>query len=208
MEDAIYSDDFQNELEETGNGLFTPGFCKSIFDSCFKRTFNVEYMFNTDMKEFKQKYKYGKEADKPIIFILWNDRFMSHFADQFNIVLRDFTDSFDIYYCNDREEAKQYFNTEVMPEVFPHIYIIDPNVKVPITTKDGTKTDNHYYTKHQSFIFNFSSPNEELMKTIDNFLDDKLRNHFVTEDRTQKTFVKWINSENFKSEVLENTGVK
>lgn len=54
-----------------------------MFDSTFKRTYNVEFIFNTDMAEFRQKYKYGKGAEKPILFISWPEMFMSQYVSDF-----------------------------------------------------------------------------------------------------------------------------
>ena len=48
-----------------------------MYDRCFKRTFNVEFLFNTDMKEFRQKVKFGINAEKPILLIIWPEMFMS-----------------------------------------------------------------------------------------------------------------------------------
>jgi len=48
-----------------------------MFDSCFKRSYNVEFIFNTDMKDFERKYKHGKGAQRPILFIMWPEMFMS-----------------------------------------------------------------------------------------------------------------------------------
>lgn len=41
-----------------------------MLDKSFKRTYNVEFIFNTNMKEFRHKIKYGK-AEKPILLIVW-----------------------------------------------------------------------------------------------------------------------------------------
>lgn len=43
---------------------------------------------------------------------------------------------------------------------------------------------------------------------IDKFLDEKLEHHYVTEDRSQKTFVKWVNTHTFKKEILDNPDIK
>lgn len=123
---AIFSDDYQIELEKS-NGLYTEKFSKELFDSCFKRSFNVEYIFNTDMDEFRQKLKNGTDSKKPILFILWKEMFMSVYIQEFQKVLRDLDNLFEVYFCDDDQFAAQFFNTKMMPLELPHIYIIEPN---------------------------------------------------------------------------------
>ena len=84
-----------------------------MFDQTFKRTYNVEFTFNTDMAEFRQKYTYGKGAEKPILFIFWPEMFMSQYVSDFSSTLRNYNDMFDVYYCNDEDEANKYFNMNV-----------------------------------------------------------------------------------------------
>lgn len=82
----------------------------------------------------------------------------------------------------------------MMPLELPHLYIIDPKSKKLIEQRDGkTNEDNYYTTKYQGFIFDLQHPGGELTQFIDKFLDDKLDHHYVSEDRTQRTFVDWIN---------------
>jgi len=60
------------ELMKTSDDLLVEETAEKLFDQSFKRTYNVEFVFNTDIKKsFKQKYKYGINADKPILFIYW-----------------------------------------------------------------------------------------------------------------------------------------
>lgn len=166
ISDAIFSDDFQIELQKT-NGLFTEKFCKEMFDSCFKRSFNVEYIFNTDMQEFKQKMKHGQDSKKPIMFILWKEMFMSVYIQEFHNALRDLDNLFDVYFCDDDQFASQFFNTKMMPLELPHIYIIEPNQKKEVIPRDGqskplTEENNNFYPKkYQNFIFNISTPSIE-----------------------------------------------
>lgn len=94
----------------TGNGLFTPGFCKEIFDECFKRTYNVEFIFNTDMSQFRKAYKSGK-LEKPILLIYWSEFIMSHYVDEFQKALSEYNDHFDIYFCSDEAEFKKTFDS-------------------------------------------------------------------------------------------------
>ena len=95
-----------------------------MFDRSFKRSYNVEFIFNTDMKEFRQKLKYGKNATKPILFIFWPEVFMSMYSNEYNNVLRNYSDVFDVYYCRNEKEAAKFF--KLGPKELPHIFIIDP----------------------------------------------------------------------------------
>lgn len=36
-----------------GDKPMTEDIAKAVFDKCFKRSYNVQFLFNTDMKEFK-----------------------------------------------------------------------------------------------------------------------------------------------------------
>jgi len=54
---------------------------------------------------------------------------MSQFIGDFQEALRDYNDMFDVYFCKDEEEAKEFFNTKVMPKELPHLYIIDPKAR-------------------------------------------------------------------------------
>ena len=134
LPEVFDSADFQAALQDNG-GLFTPSFCKEVFDQCFKRTFNVEYMFNTDMKEFKHKLE-SEDNDRLLMFILWNDTFMGMNAKQFHKVLRDFNELFEVYYCNDDKVASEFFNTDLMPAEIPMIYIVDTKKRVKVLNRD------------------------------------------------------------------------
>lgn len=107
--DAFSSDFFQNKLMDN-KGLYTHQFNSEVIDTCFKRSYFVSHMFNTDMRDFKAKYKYGKNATKPIIFILWTEMFMSNFAPDFQGVLRNYNEMFDVYFCSDEKKAAEFFN--------------------------------------------------------------------------------------------------
>lgn len=118
-----------SEMENTPAILSGPVVDK-VFDQCFKRTHNVEFIFNTDIKNsFKNKYKHGLNAEKPILFIMWPEMFMSQFIGEFDQTLRKYNDMFDVYYCRDEADAKQFFNTKMMPKELAHMYIIDPKSK-------------------------------------------------------------------------------
>lgn len=137
--------------------------------------------------------------------------FMSQFINEFDSVLRNYNDMFDVYYCKDEADAKRFFNTKVMPKEVPHLYIIDPKSKKEIKSiitdlkggladatseqKDGTKQ--YYVKKYQGFIFNISNPGKELNEFIEKFMDDKLMHYSNSEEREQPSRVKWINTETF-----------
>ena len=57
---------------------------------------------------------------------------MSQFISDFDQVLRNYNNMFDVYYCKDESDAKKFFNTKVMPKELPHLYIIDPKSKKEI----------------------------------------------------------------------------
>ncbi len=61
----------------------TEKLAKDVFDKCFKRTYNVQFLFNTDMKELKALIKGKKKADKPILLLIWPEMFMSQYAQEF-----------------------------------------------------------------------------------------------------------------------------
>lgn len=133
---------------------------------------------------------------------------MSQYATEFQNILREYNGMFDVFYCKDEEFAKQYFNTKMMPKELPHVYIIDPKGKKEIKKRDGTLSKEEFYMpKYQGFIFNIATPGKELTDLIDKFLDEKLEHHFVSEDRQQKSHVKWLNSETFESEIVNNPNV-
>lgn len=126
--DYVDSADFKESLSLT-NGLFTEKFTSEIFDRCFTRTFTVPFFFNTDMKEFGKKFKYGKGADKPILFIYSPPMYMSRYVGDFKAVLKDYLEVFDIYYTDDEKKAQRFFYTKEFPEVIPYVVIIDPKKK-------------------------------------------------------------------------------
>jgi len=50
----------------------------------------VEFAFNTDMKSFGKKFKYGKGADKPILFIYSPPLYMSRYVGEFKDVIKNY----------------------------------------------------------------------------------------------------------------------
>ena len=89
------------------------------------------------MKEFRQKIKYGKNAEKPILFIVWPEMFMEQYFSEFQATLRNYNEMFDVYYCKDVDHANRYFHAKTMPKEIPQLYIIDPKAKKEIKTLEG-----------------------------------------------------------------------
>jgi len=56
------------------------------------------------MKEFREKYKHGKNADKPILFICWP--YMEGLLSEYQATLRNYDGMFDVFYCSDYNVAK------------------------------------------------------------------------------------------------------
>lgn len=50
-------------------------------------------------------------------------------------MLRNYNDMFDIYFCSDHSEARRYFNLDMLPDVFPQLFIIDPKGKQELKKK-------------------------------------------------------------------------
>lgn len=81
------------------------------------------------MKEFGRKFKYGKNADKPIMFIYSPALYMSRYIGEFKEVLKNYSDVFDLYYTGDEKLASRYFYTKEFPDIIPYVVIIDPKKK-------------------------------------------------------------------------------
>lgn len=89
------------------------------------------------MHEFRQKYKFGKNSEKPILFIYWPEFWMKNFVSDYQAVLREYGEMFDIYYCGDEKEAKKYFDIDSMPEMVANVFIIEPNNLQPLKSAEG-----------------------------------------------------------------------
>lgn len=101
-----------------------------------------------------------------------------------------------------------------MPKEITHMYIIDPKSLQRLKCADGydkplsLENQNCYVKKFQGLVFNIAMPQSELSNFIDDFLDDKLRHHYVNLDRSQSGKVKWINTESFEKEIINNDKVE
>ena len=159
--EVINSETYKEELKKSKN-LHTKQFSQTFFDQCFKRTFNVEFAFNTDMKEFREKFKYGKDAEKPILFICWPEMFMKEYMTEYQATLRNYDGMFDVFYCSDHDLAKQYFDMEKMPKELPCMFIIDPKGLQPLKSSEGVnkelslENNNCYTKKYMTWVFNMT----------------------------------------------------
>ena len=59
---------------------------------------------------------------------------MSQFIGEFDTVLREYNNMFDVYYCKDESDAKMFFDTKVLPKELTHLYIIDPKAKKQVNS--------------------------------------------------------------------------
>ena len=206
--DYIGSDEFQSALKQN-HGLVTKSFAAKHFDKSFKRTYNVEFFFNTDMKELKRIMKGQKKTERPVLLLMWPELFMSQYAGELQNALREYNEMFEVFYCREELELRDVLNTRLMPKEVIHMYIIDTQTKEPLKKlescgRDQTEMDVNYFKKYQQFVFNIAQPAEELKKFVEGFLDEKLNHYYVTEDRVQTSFVKTVNADNFESEVIKN----
>ena len=137
----LQSEEFRLLLTRT-NGIQTESFANEIFDRCFSRTFNVEFVFNPNFKEFRHKYLNG--AEKPMLFIYCPPLYMSRYVGEFKEVLKNYQEVFDVYYTDDTEKAGALFYVKEFPEIFPYVLIVDSkkkkildNLYQPKTTSDA-----------------------------------------------------------------------
>ena len=160
------------------------------------------------MKEFRKAIKANNEAERPILLIVWPEHFMSNMVSDFSKVLRNYNDVFDIFYCKDENKAAEFFDVKKMPKEVPHLYIIDPKRKKPIKTRLGNSDPNKFHLeKFEGYIFQLQDPSKELNDFIEKFLDEKLEHVYNSLEREQATAVKWVNSENFETEIVNNNDV-
>lgn len=164
------------------NGIFTEQFCEDIFDNCFTRSFNVEFVFDTNMKEFGKKFKYGEGADKPILFIYSPNLYMSRYVGDFKDVLQNYKEVFDIYYTGDEHQASRFFYTREFPEVIPYVVIIDTKKKKNLKSETGLENlsisnNNFYFQKYRELIF-LNNIKKDLTKLIDKFLDGEVMHYY------------------------------
>ena len=103
----------------------TEELAKSVFDKCFKRSYNVQFLFNTDIKELRQIMKGKKKTEKPILLLIWPEMFMSQYSQEFQNVLRNYNDMFDVFYCRKQSDVADLLNTGIMPKELVHMYIVD-----------------------------------------------------------------------------------
>jgi hypothetical protein len=183
----ISSEEFRTLLGAS-RGLQTERFAADIFDQCFSRTFNVEFAFNPNFKEFRRKFKHG--GQRPLLFVYSPPLYMSRYIGEFKEVLKNYTEVFDIYYTGDEKEASQLFYTKEFPEIFPYVVIVDPKKRKALKAVtagqvaaalegkggDGLNEQNSYPHKYREIIF-FNKISKDLSSLIDKFLDGEVH-HF------------------------------
>ena len=105
--------------------MHTREFNQEVYDRCFKRSYDVEFLFNTDIGELKRKIKTGN-MDRPVLVIIWPEMFMSQYSHEFQNALRDYNSMFEVYYVRRQEDVKDLFHTQIMPKELIHLYLLDP----------------------------------------------------------------------------------
>jgi len=175
----INSEEFKTLLSLT-RGIQTEQFAIDIFDQCFKRTFNVEFTFNPNFKDFRKKYhnRDGK-ALKPLLFIYSPPLYMSRYIGDFKSVLSQYTEVFDIYYTGDLDQASEIFYTKEFPEIFPYVVIVDPKKRKHLKIDEGTSNES-YVQKYREMVY-FNKIAKDLNKLIEKFLDGELSHFYQSE---------------------------
>jgi hypothetical protein len=229
-QEYIGSEEFKNLLSQS-RGLQTEPFATEIFDQCFTRTYNVEFAFNPNFKEFRKKVRNGK-GSKPILFVYSPPMYMSRYIGEFKDVLRNYTEVFDIYYTGDQKEASTVFFTQELPDIFPYVVIIDPKKRKAVKrgewqreiqaamkgaedTAEAVKEvvqsqldeSNSYVSKYRDVIY-FSKIGKNLTKLIEKFIDGEKMHHFYQSEKVvQATNVKKLCTKTFEQEIVLNRAV-
>lgn len=107
-----------------------------------------------------------------MVFIYYPKKFMVMFVNHFNKAFSQYQDMFDVYYTDDYQECKKYFEPKNEHPVIPIMFIIDPDSKVPVQKNIfGEDKQEFYMKKHKLMVF----PDEKMDKTIadkiEKFLD-------------------------------------
>jgi hypothetical protein len=177
----LESEEFKNLLSQTG-GIQTEQFAIDIFDQCFQRTFNVEFIFNPNFEDFRRKFKDPeRKATKPLLFIYSPPLYMSRYVGEFKAVLQQYNEVFDIYYTGDQAQASEIFYTKEFPEIFPYVVIVDPKKRkslksIAAVTTDKKDSSNSYMQKYRELVY-FNKIGKDLNKLIEKYLDGELK-HF------------------------------
>jgi hypothetical protein len=174
----VNSEEFKTLLSLT-RGIQTEQFAIDIFDQCFTRTFNVEFTFNPNFKDFRKKYhnRDGK-AVKPLLFIYSPPLYMSRYIGDFKAVLSQYTEVFDIYYTGEADKASEIFYTKEFPEIFPYVVIVDPKKRKQLKV-EGTSSES-YVQKYRELVY-FNKISKDLNKLIEKFLDGELSHFYQSE---------------------------
>ena len=179
------SEEFKNLLSQY-RGIQTEQFAIDIFDQCFTRTFNVEFTFNPNFKDFRKKFKNPEsKATKPLLFIYSPPLYMCRYVGEFRSVLQQYNEVFDIYYTGDQEQASEVFYTKEFPDIFPYVVIVDPKKRkslksVAAVASDKKDNTNSYVHKYRELVY-FNKIGKDLNKLIEKYLDGELHHFYQSE---------------------------
>jgi len=167
---------WEKELKEN-EGQVTAEMQRKHFQNAFTRSYDVEFVFNPSMSEFKRKISVKGAAKKPVLLVYSKELYMSRFFSEFQNVLSKYEGMFDVYYTGDEKEASKYIYTGEFPEVLPIAVIYDPLERKMIgEKKQGAKKDedwkHSYPMKYRSIIF-MNKIEKDFKKMIEEFLDEK-----------------------------------
>ena len=115
------------------------------------------------MKQFRRKFNSEKYEGKPIMLIVWPELLMSVYASEFQKVLSNYQNVFEIYYCKNGQEISDIFDTSDLPK---------ENARVFITNFEQDKKSNF-----QGIIDDFQNPDQELTDFIEKFIDGELEEY-------------------------------
>jgi len=101
------------------NGLLPESVSQSLFDNAFKRSYSVEYIFNTDIEELKKKMKTPKPGQKPLLVIIWPEMLMSRYINEFSGAIKEYGEMFETYYIGDPSKVEHLLFTKTMPKELP-----------------------------------------------------------------------------------------
>jgi hypothetical protein len=143
---------------------------------------------------------------------------MSRYVNEFTTIIKNYQEVFDVYYCSDELQAKEYFYLHEFPDVIPFVTIIDSKRRVGLKSPRNPKEliplksmrpieEGSYIFKTRKLIM-FNKIQEDLQKLIDEFLDDELQMFYQTEKIRQATKVREVCAENFEKEVIKNNDVR
>lgn len=181
---------------------------RKYFDSCFDRTYDVEFAFNPSMSDFRRKLRKEGSASKPILFLYSKQMYMSRYFPEFQNVLKQYEGMFDIFYTDDPEEAKKYLYIGEFPEVLPVAVIFDPLDRKPLdgAVAEKPKFSESYPKKYRNLIF-MNKIEKDLKKLLDDYLDEKSEHFYTSKKMRHDTRVKTICGDSFENEIMKNPAI-